>query len=250
MYTNRSLLKGNAKTIIKTAKPSMLTAAAIYILVFILLTTLRQAVMNVNVSPDDAMNYVNYYLNGDYQAVLRMSEEMTPPGSAYLINLVISAVLYIFGAGFLIFIFNTVKNAGAVYGNLLDGFGLAGKLILLALVEGLFIFLWSLLFVIPGIIAAYRYRMAKFLLLDNPDLGVMDCIRTSKQMMAGHKWECFVLELSFIGWALLAGLPYIGYAVMIWTAPYINTTMVLYYMALAGKPVVIVPAGQQPPYSM
>lgn len=103
---------------------------------------------------------------------------------------------------------------------------------------------------IPGIIATYRYRMAKFILLDNPDMGVMDCIRASKQMMKGHKWECFVLELSFIGWQLLAGLPYIGYAVMIWTAPYINTTMVLYYMALAGKPVVVVPAAQQPPYSM
>ena len=236
MYTDRPLLKNNAKTIIKTAKPSMLTAAVIYVLVFILLTTLSQSVMGVNISYDDAMSYVNYYLNGDYQAVIRMSEEMTPPTSAYLLNLVISAVLYIFGAGFLIFIFNTVKNAGAVYGNLLDGFGLAGKLILLALVQGVFVFLWSLLFVIPGIIAAYRYRMAKFILIDNPDMGVMDCIRASKQMMKGHR-------------ELLAGLPYIGYAVMIWTAPYINTTMVLYYMALAGKPVIVAPAAQ-PPYSM
>ena len=250
MYTDRPLLKSNARTIIKTAKPSMLTAAVIYVLVFILLSTLSQSVMGVNISYDEAMSYVNYYLNGDYQALIRLSEEMTPPTSAYLLNMVISAVLYIFGAGFLIFIFNTVKNAGAVYGNLLDGFGLAGKLILLALVQGVFVFLWSLLFVIPGIIATYRYRMAKFILLDNPDMGVMDCIRASKQMMKGHKWECFVLELSFIGWQLLAGLPYIGYAVMIWTAPYINTTMVLYYMALAGKPVVVVPAAQQPPYSM
>ena len=190
----------------------------------------------------------SYYMNGDYQALIRLSESMIPPGSAYLLNAAISVVLYIFGAGFLIFIFNTIKRSGAVYGNLLDGFGLAGKLILLALLQGLFIFLWSLLLVIPGIIAAYRYRMAKFLLLDDPSRGVTDCIRASKQMMYGHKWECFVLDLSFIGWWLLTAIPYVGYAVMVWTTPYINTTYVLYYMALAGKPVIVGPAPSEPTY--
>lgn len=250
MYTDRLLLKSNAKAIIRSARPSLLTAAVIYIAVYLLLSTLSTSVLGVNISVDEARQYMNYYINGDFQALLRLSERMTPPTSAYLINLLITAVLYIFGAGFLIFIFNTVKNVGAVYGNLLDGFGLAGKLLLLAVVQGFFVFLWSLLFVIPGFVAAYRYRMAKFLLLDHPEMGVMDCIRASKQMMKGHKWECFVLELSFIGWHLLAGLPYIGYAVMIWTAPYINTTMVLYYMALAGKPVIVSPSSAQPPYGM
>ena len=250
MYTDRLLLKSNAKAIIRSARPSLLTAAVIYIAVYLLLSTLSTSVLGVNISVDEARQYMNYYINGDFQALLRLSERMTPPTSAYLINLLITAVLYIFGAGFLIFIFNTVKNVGAVYGNLLDGFGLAGKLLLLAVVQGFFVFLWSLLFVIPGFVAAYRYRMAKFLLLDHPEMGVMDCIRASKQMMKGHKWECFVLELSFIGWHLLAGLPYIGCAVMIWTAPYINTTMVLYYMALAGKPVIVSPSQAQPPYGM
>lgn len=248
MYTDRRLLKSNAKTIIKTAKPSLLTAALIFLAVYLLLNMLQSAVLGVNISYDDMRQYMNYYMNGDYQALIRMSESMMPPNTAYLLNALISAVLYIFGAGFLIFIFNTIKRSGAVYGNLLDGFGLAGKLILLALLQGLFIFLWSLLLVIPGIIAAYRYRMAKFLLLDDPDRGVTDCIRMSKQMMKGHKWECFVLDLSFIGWWLLTAIPYVGYAVMVWTTPYINTTYVLYYMALAGKPVIVGPAPSEPTY--
>ncbi len=248
MYTDRRLLKSNAKTIIKTARPSLLTAAVIFLAVYLLLNTLQSAVLGVNISYDDMRQYMNYYMNGDYQALIRLSESMIPPGSAYLLNAAISVVLYIFGAGFLIFIFNTIKRSGAVYGNLLDGFGLAGKLILLALLQGLFIFLWSLLLVIPGIIAAYRYRMAKFLLLDDPSRGVTDCIRASKQMMYGHKWECFVLDLSFIGWWLLTAIPYVGYAVMVWTTPYINTTYVLYYMALAGKPVIVGPAPSEPTY--
>ena len=248
MYTSRPLLKNNARIIVKTAKPSLLTAGLIFVAVSLLLNTLSSRVLGVNMTADDIRQYMNYYANGDFQALLRLSESMQPPGTAYLINTLIQIVLYIFGAGFLIFILNTVKSAGAVYGNLLDGFGLAAKLILLAFLEGLFIFLWSLLLVIPGIIAVYRYRMAKFLLLDHPEMGVMDCIRTSKEMMKGHKWECFVLDLSFLGWWLLSAIPYVGYAVMIWTTPYINTTYVLYYMALAGKPVTVSPAPGQNPY--
>ena len=248
MYTSRPLLKNNARIIVKTAKPSLLTAGLIFVAVSLLLNTLSSRVLGVNMTADDIRQYMNYYANGDFQALLRLSESMQPPGTAYLINTLIQIVLYIFGAGFLIFILNTVKSAGAVYGNLLDGFGLAAKLILLAFLEGLFIFLWSLLLVIPGIIAVYRYRMAKFLLLDHPEMGVMDCIRTSKEMMKGHKWECFVLDLSFLGWWLLSAIPYAGYAVMIWTTPYINTTYVLYYMALAGKPVTVSPAPGQNPY--
>ena len=248
MNISRPVLKNSAKIIIKTAKPSILTAGLIFLAVSIVLGLLSSSVMGVNMTADDIRQYLNYYANGDYQALIRLSENMRPPATAYLLNILIQAVLYIVGAGFLIFILNTVKSVGAVYGNLLDGFGLAAKLILLALLEGLFIFLWSLLLIIPGIIAAYRYRMAKFLLLDHPDMDVTDCIRASKQMMTGHKWECFVLDLSFIGWAILAALPYIGYAVSVWTIPYINTTYVLYYMALAGKPVTVGPAPGQNPY--
>ena len=239
MYTSRPLLKSNAKVIIKSAKPSVLTAGLIFLAVSVLLNTLSGKVLGVNISYDDAQRYLNYYLNGDFQAIMNMAERLRPPGTAYLLNMAIQAVLYIVGAGFMIFLINTVKNAGAVYGNLLDGFSFAGKLILLAFLEGLFIFLWSLLFVIPGVIAAYRYRMAKFLLLENPDMGAMEAISRSKELMRGHKWECFVLDLSFIGWAILAAIPYVGYAVSIWTIPYINTTYVLYYMALAGKPVIV-----------
>lgn len=245
---SRPLLKTNAKVIITTAKPSIIKAGLIFVAVSLLLNTLSNRVLGVNISYDEAQQYMNYYINGDYQALLRLSESMIPPSQAYLINALIQIVLYILGAGFLIFILNTVKGVGAVYGNLLDGFSLAGKLILLALLEGLFIFLWSLLLVIPGIIAAYRYRMAKFLLLDHPEMGVMEAISTSKQMMAGHKGECFVLDLSFIGWWLLAAIPYIGIAVSIWATPYFNTTYVLYYMALAGKSVTVGPAAGKTPY--
>jgi len=77
----------------------------------------------------------------------------------------------------------------------------------LKLMMGLFTFLWMLLFIIPGIVAAYRYSMAPYIMANNPGIGILDAISESKRMMTGNKGKLFVLDLSFIGWLLLAALP-------------------------------------------
>ncbi len=109
------------------------------------------------------------------------------------------------------------------------GFRYFLKALGLTVMVAIFTLLWTLLFVIPGIIAAYRYSQAFFLLAEDPEIGVMEAIRQSKQMMIGHKWEYFVLELSFIGWAILASFCLIG---MLWLAPYMNVTYANYYLNL------------------
>ena len=72
--------------------------------------------------------------------------------------------------------------------------------------RGLYTTLWSLLFIIPGIIKGYAYAMTPFILAEHPNLTASQAIKLSEQMMDGHKSELFILELSFIGWALLAAL--------------------------------------------
>lgn len=89
-------------------------------------------------------------------------------------------------------------------GSLFEKFGYIGKALGLRLVISLFTFLWSLLFIIPGIIAAYRYSMATYLLAENPDMGIMDAIHESGEIMNGNKWRLFCLQFSFIGWNILA----------------------------------------------
>ena len=206
----------------------MLTAGLIFVAVSLVLNMLSGRVLGVNMSPDEIQQYLNYYVNGDYQAILRLSESMSPPGSAYLIDLLIRIVLYLFGAGFLIFILNTVKSAGAVYGNLLDGFGRAAKLLLLALAEGLFIFLWSLLLIIPGIVAAYRYSMAMFIFFESPEKGALQCLRESKAMTMGYKGQLFVLDLSFLGWIILSIIPFVS----AYVTPYMQLTYAGFYDSL------------------
>ena len=96
----------------------------------------------------------------------------------------------------------------------------------------LFITLWSLLFVIPGIIAAFAYSQTIYIMLDNPQISPLEAIAASKQLMRGHKFEYFTLQLSFLGWACLSIFTFglLG----IWLNPYMQVTMANYYNALTG----------------
>lgn len=106
------------------------------------------------------------------------------------------------------------------------------RFLLVHLLMNLFITLWSLLFVIPGIIAAFSYSQTIYIMLDNPKISPLEAISASKQLMRGHKFEYFVLQLSFLGWAYLALFTFglLG----IWLNPYMQVTMANYYNALTG----------------
>lgn len=93
----------------------------------------------------------------------------------------------------------------------------------------LFTLLWSCLFIIPGIIAAFRYSQAIIIMAENPEIGIMEAIRQSKEMMVGHKMELFVLSLSFIGWSILASITVIG---VLWLEVYAETTYTNFYLNL------------------
>jgi uncharacterized membrane protein len=96
--------------------------------------------------------------------------------------------------------------------------------------RSLFTFLWSLLFIIPGIIKAYAYRMVPYILADNPKMDANEAITLSRRMMNGQKWRAFVLDLSFIGWYLL-GLLALGIGVL-FVHPYYHSTDAQLYLAL------------------
>ncbi len=95
---------------------------------------------------------------------------------------------------------------------------------------GLFTFLWSLLLVIPGIVKAYSYSMAMYILAENPEMGALEAIDRSKAMMDGHKMELFVLNLSFIGWYLLCAVTF-GIA-SVWVVPYVSAATANFYNSI------------------
>lgn len=79
----------------------------------------------------------------------------------------------------------------------------------------LFVFLWSLLFVIPGIIANYSYYMTPYILCEHPEMTAREAIQKSKEMMKGNRWRLFCLKISFIGWELLASAVVVIIALLI-----------------------------------
>ena len=123
------------------------------------------------------------------------------------VTILTSLLNVILGAGFAMYCMAIRRGERAEYITLFDGFSFVGKLIGLTIVTALFIWLWSMLFIIPGIIAAYRYRFAPYNLYENPGIGVMEALEMSKRQTMGYKGQLFALGLSYLGWTLLASLP-------------------------------------------
>ena len=115
-------------------------------------------------------------------------------------------------------------------GSLFEGFKSFGDSLALYILNGIFIFLWSLLLIIPGIIKTYSYSMGFFILADRPDLSGNQARKRSMYLMKGHKWQLFCLDFSFIGWYLLSLLT-LG-ILAFWVYPYHMTARAEFYNEL------------------
>ncbi len=101
------------------------------------------------------------------------------------------------------------------------------------LLMAVFTFLWTLLLIIPGIIAAYSYSMTYYIIVEDNSISAMDAIRKSKQMMYGHKWRYFCLCLRLTGWLLLGIIPFgIG---LLWAVPYLIVSQAHFYEDLKNQ---------------
>lgn len=141
----------------------------------------------------------------------------------------ISSILMIpLSAGLILYMLNFVR--GKKY-DIHDLFTFFDKrfftLLLIDIVVGLFVTLWSILFIIPGIIAALSYSMCVYVYVDETKTDVMEVLKESKRLMNGHKWEYFVFGLSFIGWFFLVAITF-GIAA-IYVVPYMNVAQTMYY---------------------
>lgn len=107
------------------------------------------------------------------------------------------------------------------------------KKVVLVFLMKLYTFLWTSLFVIPGIIKSLSYSQAPLILLENPEMSATEAINASKEMMRGRKWELFVLHLSFIPWVLLL---YVTFGLAgIYVVPYMGITLINYYHRIKGS---------------
>ena len=126
-----------------------------------------------------------------------------------------------------------VMRRGATFGHALSGFGHGWKSAWLRVLAGMYIFCWSLLLIIPGIRAAYSYRLMMFLMVERPELPSDKILTESKRLMDGRRWKLFCLDLSFIGWYLL-GVCSFGLG-LLFVVPYHYAACAAFYEDLLNR---------------
>lgn len=156
-----------------------------------------------------------------------------PAASTFLITLVLLP-LYIGYLWTFLFVIRTGEKIK--FSGLLQAFSEIStylKILGTYLVMMVYMFLWTLLLVIPGIIKAFSYSQTYFVLKDHPGIGINAAITKSRKLMVGYKWKFFVLQLSFIGWGILCLLTLgIGF---LWLSPYITASYAAFYENLVRQ---------------
>ncbi len=139
------------------------------------------------------------------------------------------------GVGYAKFNLNLVDKKETAFETLFEYFSHWKTTTVARLLRALYVFLWSLLFVIPGIVAGFSYAMTDYILAENPELTATEAIEQSKSMMMGNRWRFFCLQFSFIGWDILATLAFgIGH---LWLTPYKQAAYAAFYREVSGTEV-------------
>lgn len=213
---NRSAIKYEAKNFISTDTRwlKMFFAA---IIIYILNNGIS-IYYNVRSIFSDGFTYFDdYYSQG--------SDSSIGIGS---VNGVISIILLPFLVSLAGYYLNHIRGFNPEWKSIYkEGFDRFGKYLSTMIVTNIIIGLWSLLFVIPGVIKGYAYSQVKYILHDNPNLNSQDARRMSDIMTKGYKSDLFVLDLSFFAWYLLVACT-AGIAI-IYVTPYVETTKAMYY---------------------
>ena len=240
---NRLEIKSEAKSILRSAHASPLLVTAIVLVVCYVLERIMSLIEYGTLFPD--LYLLRFYLENfeylmssdpylfmaDPDAALYYAGFAWPTISGTLTTTFFSILISLFTTvlygGYYIYCMGIRQGLRMPCTTLFDGLSVAGKLIWCSILVGIKTFLWSLLFVIPGIVAAYRYRFALYNVLTDDSLSAGEAIRLSCEQTRGLKATLFVLDLSFIGWSLLASLT-LG-ILNIWVMPYLALCDLAYF---------------------
>lgn len=158
-----------------------------------------------------------------------LSGDKDSPAILHLIGLVLFILALPLTWGYQTLFLGAVRGGDATAKDMFEGYNkeLFSRVLTTTLLYYVYVFLWSLLLLIPGCIKSYSYAMTPYILKDNPEMKNNAAIEESMRMMDGHKLELFMLDLSFIGWAILSILTCcIGF---LWLVPYMNMARVNFY---------------------
>lgn len=174
---------------------------------------------------------VEQILSGNTDALLNIDLNFSSPMS--FSSLAVFLLMAPLEIGLAKFFLDVADRRGGDLGTLFGEFRHYGNTLLLSVLTGLFTTLWSLLFIIPGIIAALGYAMAPYIIAEHPEIKASEAIKISKDMMRGNKGKLFLLDLSFIGWGILCVFTFgIGF---LFLEPYMKATKAEFFNEVSGN---------------
>ncbi|KGI60632.1 DUF975 family protein [Prevotella sp. S7 MS 2] len=142
-------------------------------------------------------------------------------------NIFAALILIPISWAFNVFFLRMLRGENLGVKNLFDGFSDYGRILLAIVLKNVYIFLWTLLLIVPGIYKSFSYALTEFVLLDHPEMNGEQAIKESMRLMDGRKMALFLLLLSFIGWLILSFITLgLGF---IFLFPYVQTAMAHFY---------------------
>lgn len=198
------------------------------------LITLLISIISIVFSLPSTLSLVN---NGYFQAVLQQDligiQEASEAASqtSYLttiIQMIVAAILEV--AALNVYLKMSRSPEPVTFGNFIEGLNNWARATLAILWQFLWILLWSFLFIIPGIIKAFAYSQTLYIVAEYKEVSVTKAMNISKVITRGHKWDIFVMYLSFIGWDILCIFT-LGIGTL-WLTPYKNMTYINAYHAI------------------
>ena len=197
MFIDIAALKNSSRVIMRETRPGVYPVAVLYIVITTVISSLIAVLSGATEFYRNAMTAISMNTAVTYGDLINLMPR--PQLISEILIVVLSLTSMIVGAGYEFYCLKVSRRVAASYRDVVSGFNELGKVVAICVLRAVFVFLWSLLFVIPGIVAAYRYSMAFYVLYDHPEMSAMDCIRESKRLMRGNKGLLFVTHLSF--WA-------------------------------------------------
>lgn len=244
---DRKQLKSQAKEAMRQARPNPFWVSLLLSLVLLGLGILS---MSINGELDAYRVMLASAVGGAVQYV-----RPTPKGGIVgeLLDLALELMTIELTVGFILYALRVWRREQAGCGDIFDAFGMFFRAILIRVIPALLVMLWSLIYaipvsglivttgrvwwliaglplMIPTLMASYSYRLAVYIMLDNPGAGCWQCVALSREVMRGHRWELFKMDMSFLGWYLLGiVLPLVGLILMVWVSVYTQVAFAGYY---------------------
>ena len=225
-----SILKAGARKLIFENSPKLLLISLIYVLLITIVSWLSFRLPG-SLSAEDINRRL---LSGEIPGIDLIYSDFRPIG--VLLAILLMLMQPILDLGFISYCLKIYRAQSTEFKDLFNGFIFFVKALAIFLLTSVLIFLWSMLFIIPGIVASYRYRLAYYILLDDPQKSALQCISESKLIMHGNKLDLLTIDISFIGWFILDLILYILNPfpfplpfLSVWLSPYLGLTRAAFY---------------------